>query len=188
MKRTEFVYRHILQEAESNRKKLTQAGIARALGVSLSTVNHALRPLRKMGAVSVGLRNFSVVDTKKILMLWASIRNIEKDVIYATRAEMAARDIEKTMPSTVVFAAYSAYRLAFKETPADYSEVYVYGDGEEVKKRFPPKAGPPNVFVLEKHFDKMTKTQMFVDLWNLREWYAKDYLNALERRLDAILA
>ena len=42
--------------------------------------------------------------------------------------------------------------------------------------------------VLKKYFDKVTKTQIFVDLWNLKEWYAKDYLNALERRLDAILA
>jgi hypothetical protein len=25
--------------------------------------------------------------------------------------------------------------------------------------------------------------QIFVDLWNIREWYAKDYLDALSRRL-----
>ena len=188
MKKTELVYRYILQEAESNRKKLSQSEIAKKLSISLSTVNHAMLPLRKMGAVSVKLRSFSLTDTRKVLMLWASIRNLEKDVVYQTRSDMSVKEIEKTMPPDVIFAAYSAYRLAFKEAPADYSEVYVYGDEKEVKRRFPPKQGPSNVFVLKKQFENMTKTQIFVDLWNLKEWYAKDYLNAMERRLDAILA
>ena len=188
MNKTELVYRCMLEAAEGGKRKMTQSEIARTLGISLSTVNHALVPLRRMGAVSVSLRSFSIVNPKKILMLWASTRNIEKDVVYSTRADMPVKEIEKSMLSSVIFAAYSAYRLMFKDAPADYSEVYVYGEADDIKKRFPEKKGPPNIIVLKKQFSFMTKTQIFVDLWNLKEWYAKEYLNAIERRLNGILA
>ncbi len=188
MKKIELVYRYILKAAEHRRRTLSQAEIAKTLSISLSTVHHAMQPLMKMGAVSVQPRSFSLRDARKILMLWASIRNIEKDIVYTTHADMPVREIEKTMPPSVMFAAYSAYRLTLKDVPADYSEVYVYGDEGEVKRRFPPRKGPSNILVLKKQCEDMTLTNIFVDLWNLKEWYAKDYLNALERRLDAILA
>ena len=183
MNKTELVYRYVLDAAESGKRKLTQSEVASALDISLSTVNHALAPLRRMGAVSVSTRSFLVVNPKKILMLWSSKRNIEKDIVYATRADMPVKQIEKSMPSSVIFAAYSAYRLMFKDAPADYSEVYVYGDAEEVRKRFPERKGPPNLFVLKKQFSLMTNSQIFVDLWNLPNWYAKEFTEHLERRL-----
>lgn len=188
MKKTELVYRQMLEAIEDGKRKLTQSELASALRISISTVNHALMPLRRMGAVSVSLRSFSVVNPKKVLMLWASLRNIEKDILYSTHSDMPVKAIEKSMPQPVIFAAYSAYRLMFKDAPADYSEVYVYGNAEDVQDRFPFKKGPPNIFVLKKQFVAMTKAQIFVDLWNMKEWYAKAYLDAMERRLDGILA
>ncbi|MBI2580341.1 winged helix-turn-helix domain-containing protein [Candidatus Woesearchaeota archaeon] len=211
MKKSELVYREVLRSfLEVKKAKFTQLGLARALRISLSTVSNALQPLRRMGAVRVKRRSFEVVNAKKVLYYWASARSLDKDVIYKTRADMTVSGIEKGMPPQVVFAAYTAYKFRFEDVPADYSEVYVYcgeNDLKEVVKRFPQGKNPnrersigrsrksdlrsnPNVFVLRKDFaDKeMPLAQMFIDLWNLKEWYAKDFLTALEGRMHEILA
>ncbi len=193
MKKTELVYNYVLeQRLEKRRKNMTQAEIAKALGISLSTVNAAIGHLKKMNAVRVKLRSFDVVDAKKILYYWASIRDVEKDIIYATRVDAPVSEIEKSMPPYIVYAAYSAYKFRFKGVPADYSEVYVYLADDEVmekiKKRFPPSKNTPNFFVLRDGTGKMTLANIFVDLWNMKEWYAKEFLVAAERKIDGILA
>ena len=191
MKKIELVYRKILDEViEKKNKKMTQAEIARTLQISLSTVNLALEHLKKMNAVDVGNRSFTIVNAKKILLYWASIRNLEKDIIYRTRVDKKVVEIEKNMPPNVLFGAYSAYKFTFKDMPADYSEIYVYAEDEaieEIKERFPENKNEGNLFVLKKDFDKMTKAQIFVDLWNLKQWYSKDFLKALECKLYGIL-
>lgn len=76
------------------------------------------------------------------------------------------------------------------DAPADYDKVYIYSaDLEEIKKRFPPQAGNPNLIVFKPdaelikfgHFAPLP--QMYVDLWNLPEWYAKDFIEALKSKL-----
>ena len=189
MKKLELVYNKILEEAiEKKNYRLTQKALSKELKISLSTVNYALKPLRNMSAIKINLKNFNIINPKKILYYWASIRNIEKDIIYKTRIDKDVREIEKLMPNSVIFTAYSFYKFKFKDAPADYSEVYVYGDKEEIKKRFEESKGIPNLFVLKKDINELTLANLFVDLWNLKEWYAKDFLNALERRLNGILA
>lgn len=189
MKRTEEVYREIIHQAEKDNNSLTQKSISEKLALSLSNVNNAIAPLRRMGAISVRKMSFQIVNRKKILYYWASIRNIKKDVVYSTRAEKSIADIEKSMPDTAVFTAYSGYKLRFKDAPADYSEVYVYCDDiEEIKKRFPQSKNIPNLFVLkkDKNIDKYgkiaTNANIFVDLWNLPEWYAQEFLKAMEKK------
>lgn len=189
MKKIELVYNLILEEVlEKGNRKMTQAQLARALRISLSTVNAALNHIKKMHAVEVRPRNFVVVDPKKILYYWASVRNLERDIVYATRADMTVSEIEKSMPPAVVYAAYSAYKMRFRDVPADYSEVYVYGAEEEIRKRFPPSEKRPNIFVLKPAGGKMTIANMFADLWNMKEWYARDFVVALEMKIDGILA
>ena len=190
MKKIEIVYKEILCQAiEKKNYTFKQSELSKKLGFSLSTINLAVKKLEKMNAVKINKMNFKVIDTKKILYLWASIRNIEKDIIYQTRAEMPVREIEKNLPD-VTYAAYSAYKYKFRDVPADYSEVYVYADEEElkeIKKRFPQNEKNPNLFVLKKSSSLYLKTgttaQIFVDLWNLRQWYASDFLKALEQRI-----
>src|SRR3989338_4133164 len=186
MKKIELVYSYILEQAmEKKRTAMTQAEIAKARSISLSTVNAAINHLRKMNAVKVKLRSFDIVDAKKILYYWASIRNVEKDIAYATRVDTTVAEIEKNMPPGIVYAAYSAYKIKFKDMPADYSEVYVYGEPEKVKQRFSPSKSRPNIFVLKGDIKKMTIANIFVDLWNMKEWYAKDFLTAMEAKLHA---
>lgn len=192
MKNKELVYREMLYQAmEKKNKTSTQAYLAKALNISLSTANNALKPLRKMGAVKVNPRNFVVTEPKKVLYYWASIRNLEKDIAYKTRLNMPVREIEKSMPDDAVFTAYSGYKFKFKDVPSDYSEVYVYG--ADLEKRFSPNKNTPNLFVLkkdelaEKYGKTATIAQLFVDLWNIREWYAKEFLKALEAKINGIL-
>jgi hypothetical protein len=192
MKKIEFVYEEILQQTADGNRRLTQSQLSKKLGLSLSMVSLAIRPLRRMGAVEVKPRGLKVSDPKKVLLYWASIRNVQKDIVYSTRAEMSVADIEKNMPHGIVFTAYSAYRMRFGDAPADYSEVYVYGDAEEVRKRFPPSMNTPNIFVLKareagRQAETAGNPRMFVDLWNLGTWYAKDFLKALEVKLGGVL-
>ena len=193
MNKVESVYRELLYNAiEKENKKLTQSYLAKTLKVSLSTVNLALKPLSRMNAVRIKRMGFDVIDVKKILYYWASMRNVEKDIIYQTRVEEPVAEIEKQMPDDAVFTAFSAYKFKFKDVPADYSEVYVYGS-EEIKKRFKENNKMPNLFVLrkdnaiEKYGKTATIANLFVDLWNLRQWYAKDFLKALEVKIARVL-
>ncbi|MDP3027631.1 MAG: winged helix-turn-helix domain-containing protein [Nanoarchaeota archaeon] len=193
MKKIEQVFREMLYQAiECKNRRLTQLEISKKLKISLSTVNLAVKKLEKMGAVIIEKMGFRMIDLKKIIYYWASIRNLEKDIIYKTRLEMPVREIERNI-SDVVFAAYSAYKFKFKDVPADYSEVYVYADEEEteeIKKRFPENNKFSNLFVLKKdeNMDKYGKicaiAQIFVDLWNIKQWYASDFLKALENKLN----
>lgn len=196
MKKIEHVYREILYQAlEKKNRKLTQLELAKKLKISLSTVNLALKHLKKMNAVDIRTRSFVVLDPKKALYYWASIRQLEKDIIYQTRVEKPVLQIEKEMPDNIVYGAYTAYKFIFKDVPADYSEIYVYGeeDVKDIKERFPESNNNPNLFILKKdnNMKKYGKTttiaQTFVDLWNIRTWYAKDFLKAMEERIDAIL-
>ena len=197
MKKIEFVYREILyQSLEKKNNKMTQLALASKLGISISTVNHALKPLRDMGAIDVNLKNFIAVDKRKILYYWASLRNINKDIIYQTRVDKPVQKIESEMPADVVYGAFTAYKFKFKDVPADYSEAYVYSSDEmvdDIKKRFPESKNVPNLFVLKKdelmeNYGKTTTlAQTFIDLWNLKEWYAKEFLTALENRIEKIM-
>lgn len=196
MKKIEQVFREILYQAMENKNRvLTQLGLSKKLGLSLSIVNLAIKKLEKMNSIRIRKMNFQVIDVKKILYLWASIRNVEGGVVYQTRVEMPVREIERNLPE-VTFAGYSAYKLTFDDVPADYSEVYVYADElalQEIKRRFPFKERNPNLFVLRKDGDQETYgrtgtlAQIFVDLWNLKQWYAQDFLKALEGRMHSIL-
>jgi len=189
MKRTEEVYRELLYQAEKGNNVLTQKAISDKLGMSLSNVSNAIEPLRRSGAIDVKKMCFHIINPKKIIYHWASIRNLRKDVIYLTRSEKSVVEIEKSMPDSVVFTAYSAYKLRFKDTPADYSEVYVYSnDIEEIRKRISQSKNIPNVFILkkdkniEKYGKIATDANIFVDLWNISEWYAQDFLKAMEQK------
>ena len=190
MKKAELVYKEILYQAiEKNNREITQLELSRKLGISLSTVNLAIKKLSKINSIKVEKMMFRVIDARKIVYLWASERNLEKDTVYKTRVEMPVKEIEKMMPD-VSFASYSAYTLKFNDVPADYSEVYVCASSdeiEEIRKRFPEKNGKANLFALKKSGDygkTDTIAQIFVDLWNLKEWYASEFLKALEKKLE----
>ena len=96
------------------------------------------------------------------------------------------------MLPAAIYGAYSAFVKKYQEAPADYDKVYVYFTEEkidEIKNRFPPQKGYINLIVLNtdpwlESFGKITPDcQTFADLWNLPEWYAKDFLDSLKDRI-----
>ena len=94
------------------------------------------------------------------------------------------------MPDDAVYACYSAYKFKFKDVPADYSEVYAYSNNlKEIEKRFPKNDKAQNLFVLKKddNMKEITMAQIFVDLWNMKEWYAKEFLKGMEERINGLL-
>jgi len=199
MNKKESIYRSIACSYIEGRNSFTQLGLSKELSISISTVNSAVRDLAKVNAVRIGMRSFSVAEIDRVLFYWASHRNLDKDIIYCTRVDARVKEIEAGMPGGIAFTAYTAYMLYYRDAPADYSEVYLYateGAVEEIKARFKGSKGIPNLFVLRADSDlekrimedrirhsSVCPAQAFVDLWNIKSWYAKDYSDAILKRM-----
>lgn len=193
MSKKEILWREILFQATRKKKfEFTQKELSGKFGISTSTVFNALKIPRESGAVEVTGRNFVVRDVEKFLYLWATQRNIGRETIYQTNVPTGVREIEGKMPAGIIFAAYSAYAKKYNDAPADYDKVYVYEDTkglDEIKKRFPPAKGRANLFILKsdpllKEYGGTTSdVQTFSDIWNLSDWYAKDFLEALKGKI-----
>lgn len=197
MLKKEIIWRELLyQVLEKKHNKFQQKDIAQKFKFSLSTVNNALKVPRRLAAVKVTGRFFIAQNPEKLLYLWATFRNLEKDTLYKTYVNTSPKEIESTVPPKTVYGAYSAYVKLFNEAPADYDKVYIYVQEKalpELKKRFPESKKPANLFVLKA--DKFLKNygptttlaQTFVDIWNLSDWYAQDFYRDFKRK-HAILA
>ncbi|HBH46096.1 MAG: hypothetical protein A2445_01965 [Candidatus Jacksonbacteria bacterium RIFOXYC2_FULL_44_29] len=199
MKKIETIWHHILWSALEKRQfKHTQKSLAEFFGYSLSTVNHALTVPSQTGAIRKETKFFVLADFKKLLYYWASIRNLEKDIIYKTNYEASIPEIEGLLPASAIYAGYSAGRFILKEAPADYAKVYFYLDEADLgmaKDRFPEnKKNPPNLFILKaspttkKYGAITTLPQTFVDIWNLKDWYGQDFIKKLTEKIDGILS
>ncbi|OGI25873.1 MAG: hypothetical protein A3J76_05050 [Candidatus Moranbacteria bacterium RBG_13_45_13] len=195
MTKKEILWREIIHQAAENKKlEFTQKELAERFNVSTSTVFNALKIPRESGAVGVSGRNFVVRDAEKLLYLWATQRNISREIIYETHFPAGPKEIEGLMPDGAIFGAYSAYVKKYQDVPADYDKVYVYSGPEtleEIKKRFPKQKGYTNLFVLKsdsllEKFGAMTPdVQVFADIWNLKDWFAKDFLESLKQKIIA---
>ncbi len=187
MKKIELIWREILEKSSQN-NLFEQARLAKQFGFSTSTVHAAVTPLRAIGAVAVTGRNFRVTNFEKILMFWATRRNLTKDIIYQTRVDLPILEIEGLVNNKTVYGAYSAARNLLKTAPAEYDKVYVYGD-LSLADRFPKKEGVPNFFILKRDkflTGKVTPvSQTYVDLWNLPDWYAADFARGLKEKFYA---
>ncbi len=176
-------------------RSFTQANLSRTTGVSVSAVNKTVNELKRIAAADVGRRSFSVIDFQKLLLYWATHRNLDKDIVYSTSVGMDVSRIESTMPPGIAFTAFTAYKFLVGEPPADYGEVYVYAGTDAmniITDRFPPKKGVKNLFVLkaDSFLERRIKNKelaascvglprVFADLWNIRAWYAKEFTNRL---------
>jgi len=191
MRKIELIWREVLTCAlEEKQTTFSQKNLAAKFGLSTSTVFHSLKKPREIGAVKVGGRFFELCDFEKLLFLWATERDLPKEIIYQTSSGLPVMEIEGLMPPVVIPTAYTAYRFLFGEASADYAKVYFYAaDLISLKERFPESRGEPNIFILKT--DSFLQTyrltpplpQIFVDLWNLPDWYAKEYQEALWQKM-----
>ncbi len=198
MKKIETIWHHLLTEAITRKQfQWTQQELAKQFGYSLSTIHHALRVPTEMGAIRKTGKAFVLRDFKKLLYYWASVRTLARDVLYSTTVDLPVQEIEGLAIPESLYAAYSAARRLLTEPPADYSKVYFYLPPDALaafQRRFPPLRRPaPNTFALKispvmpPYGPTTTLTQTFVDLWNLSDWYARDFTQALEAKIDALL-
>ncbi|OGG12416.1 hypothetical protein A2875_01440 [Candidatus Gottesmanbacteria bacterium RIFCSPHIGHO2_01_FULL_46_14] len=194
MKKIEYVWRELLYRTIEERKPaFAQQQLAASLGLSSSTVNLALSPIRRLGAVTIGKRHSEVIDYEKILYHWANHRNIASDIAIRLRLDVPIREIEGRLPAGTIPTAYTAVRERFGEPPAEYGNVYCYhARPQEVAQRLMGDSSPgePNLFILtsDPHLgDTVTLAQLFVDLWNMTDWYAKDFCTFVKRKIEETL-
>ena len=133
MKKIELIWREILDEGIIN-PIFEQKKLAKKFGLSTSTVFAAIKPLRAIGAVEVTGRNFKIINFEKILMFWATHRNLQKDIIFQTHVDLPIHEIEGLMDNKIIYGGYSAARHLLNDTPADYDKVYVYGETDRFPK------------------------------------------------------
>ena len=197
MKKIEIIWRELLfQTIEKKNRQFTQKELAAKFGFSTSTVFQALKIPRKAGAVRVTGRYFTLEDAEKLLYYWASVRNLEKEIMLFTHTNLSPFEIEAAMPQDVVFGGFTAaYKILNGKAPADYDTVYVYAANlPEIKRRFEIQKGKANLMVLKPdHFlnsygEVTTLGQTFVDLWNIPTWYAKEYLKSIKEKIDELLS
>jgi len=199
MKKIETVWHHLLYTVLSEgRYRHTQQEIAKYFHLSLSTVNHALRVPVQLGAIRKESKFFILQDCRKLLYYWASVRNFSADLIHAAGTGIPLQEREGLALPSSIYAAYTAARHLLGEPPADYDQVYFYlspGDLPQFKKRFPhSEKRPADVFALKmpssmpRYGPDTTPVQTFVDLWNLSDWYARDFIQALEGKIRALLS
>ncbi|OWP57159.1 MAG: hypothetical protein B2I17_01915 [Thermoplasmatales archaeon B_DKE] len=202
MFKEEAVMREILCEVLYGDNMVEQKRISQILRVSIGLVNKTVARLEQIGAMSKTGRKYSVTAFKKVLLLWSSLRNLQRDIVYMTRVNLPVRKIERDLPDGSILSAYSALNYMFNEAPADYSEVWAYIPENilpEVKTRFPPNNLPSNLYILKsdtlllenaRRFSKgmslVSVPQLYVDLWNIPSWYSKEYIALLEKKIAEI--
>jgi hypothetical protein len=189
--RTEMVWRHLLVAAFDQgirRSSLTQ--LSAELELPLSTIHKALRRPRAIGAVRGSASGLRVLDPKRLQLMWAAMRDLNADLVYATRVPMAIREIEAGLPASAIPTAFTAFvNHRGGNLIADYEQVVAYGDGDEVRRRFPRRRGQPNLLILEpdpllpRYGRVAPRCQVYADLFNLPTWQAQRFLEALDRDL-----
>ncbi|MBI5356447.1 hypothetical protein HZB78_02440 [Candidatus Collierbacteria bacterium] len=191
MKKIEYIWRELLIQTLENRETVFgQQALTAKFGLSSSTVNLALSPLRKLGAVRIGKRHSEVTDYEKILYHWANHRNLETDIAVKLRVNLPVMEIEGRLPENSIPTGYTAVRERFGEPPSDYGKVYCYHFNPEiVAARFAADIirGESNVFIIKADpflGSQICLPQIFVDLWNLRDWYAKDFCRFIMSKFE----
>jgi len=195
MKKIEIIWRELLFQAiEKKNRRFTQKDLAKKFRFSTSTIFQSLKIPRRMGAVKITGRFFILEDPEKLLYHWASVRNLEKDLILKGKVNLPILEIEGQVPPQVIFGGYSAFRQTLKTAPADYDKVLIYAPNKDIiEKRFKIEKGRENLFIFKAdkflaNYGPITPlAQTFVDLWNLSDWYAKEFTKALKKKIDELL-
>ena len=199
MKKIETIWHHILQNAVSERAfKHTQKAIAEKFGYSVSTVHHALRIPSEIGAVRKSGKFFVLQDFTKLLYYWASVRSLKRDTLIVLQCDESMRELEGRALPNSIFGGYAAATHHLVEPPADYSKTIFYIKEKEISNfehRFAGKKDKNGNVIALKMPDALSGARpytslpwTFVDLWNMHDWYARDFCKALEEKMHEIIS
>jgi len=185
------VWRHLLVSALDlgiRRSSLTK--LSAELDMPVSTIHKALERPRAIGAVRGSASGLRVLDPKRLQLMWAAQRDLARDIVYATRVPTTVSEIEARLPVSAIPTAYTAFVLhEGHNLIADYEQVVVYADANDVRRRFPRRRGQANLLILEpdpllsRYGRVVPRCQVYVDLFNLPTWQAQRFLEALDRDL-----
>lgn len=201
MKKIETIWHHLLWQAVTNKKfNHTQLELAGEFGYSLSTIHHAIVKIAAVGAVRMESKSFTVINAKKLLYYWASVRNLPNCVRYSTYYPGPIVKAQGELPAGGIYGGYTAAVYILGTAPADYDKIYYYSqDIENFKTRFPQNHQyPDNIFVLtlpniKEYITKYpggitSLPHTFADIWNMADWFAADFIGALEEKIDGLLS
>jgi hypothetical protein len=197
MKLYEVVYREITDMFLKGKNTFTQKELSEKLEISIGNINKSIKKLESINAVKIEARSFSIIALDKVMLYWATHRTLDRDIVYKGFSDLTINEIEASMPNGIAFTAYTAYKKSFRSIPAEYSEIYLYATEdaiENIKKRFPKQSKFPNIFVLKadktlsykilnEKVNSVPIPNVFVDLWNIRTWYAKEFVDILSKKL-----
>jgi hypothetical protein len=186
-----MVWRHLLVAAlDRGIRRSTLTELSTELELPVSTIHKALERPRTIGCVRGSADGLRVLDPKRLQLLWSAKRDLSGDVVYATRVAMEVSEIEARLPVSAIPTAYTAFvQHEGRNLVADYEQVVVYADGNEVRRRFPPRRGQANLLVLEpdpllsRYGNVAPRCQVYADLFNLPTWQAQRFLEALDREM-----
>ncbi|MBI2631837.1 hypothetical protein HYW75_02440 [Candidatus Pacearchaeota archaeon] len=192
MKKTDRIYREILNGVLEKKEYFTQLELSKKCKVSISLVNKVLKKFETSGAVEIFPMRFKIIDSSKIIFDWATKRNLQKDISEKYSIDMSILEIEKSLP--FILTAYSAWRILNKTIPFEYSKVYAYvpkkdRDLFQIWLQDKPKGrGRDNLFIIftdDEHLIKNSNKkvapipQIFVDIYSLSGIESKYFINEI---------
>lgn len=192
MRKIDRVYREILHRFYSKGERFfNQKQLSEVCEISLGTINPLINKLEIFGAIERKPQGFRLIDPKRALISWAVTRDLAEDITYTTFVPAPLEELEGKLPRGSVLTAYSGYRVRFGSTPAEYNQVFVYAEAEEMQRAFKPTMRKRrNLIVLQPdvHLKRLSSNgaapvvQLYVDLWQLGK-PASRFVEELENKI-----
>ena len=189
----ERIYREMLLSALSGVHVVKQEHLAGRCGTSIGLVNKTVRKLEATGAVEATRFGVRILSPSRILNLWATERNLARDVLTAFRMDPLEK-VERELPGCAILTAFSGWVSLTGSKPAEYSTIYFYvRDREEFQawldlRRSGARRTNPNVFALfrdDPHLISVSKDgivpvpQIYVDIYSIGGPEAQPYLREI---------
>ncbi|KUO39821.1 MAG: hypothetical protein APZ16_01350 [Candidatus Hadarchaeum yellowstonense] len=193
MRKIDRVYREILHRFYSSGERFfNQKNLSEICRISLGTINPLITKLEGIGAIERKPQGFRLIDPQRALISWAVTRDLARDITYTTFVPTSLKELESSLPRGAILTAYSGFRARFGSTPAEYNQVFVYADEEEMRRAFRSTMRERrNLIVLQpdEHLRRLSSNgvappvQLYVDLWQLGK-PASRFVEELERKLS----
>lgn len=180
MRKFERIYRELLLCSLREVSLVRQEDVASECGVSLGLVNKTVRKLEAAMAVEATRRGVRVLSPARLLNLWATERDLGKDVWRSFRLDPVA-EVEKSLPADVLVTGFSGWFKVSGRRPAEYDRLYFYvTDTESFESWFSFRKSRvrrvnPNVFVLRAEDEHLVRSsekgivcvpQLYVDTYS----------------------
>jgi hypothetical protein len=193
----ERIYRELLLTSLRQASPLHQEEIASNCKASLGLVNKTIKKLTTANAVEATRTGVRVLSPARLLNLWATERNLNKDVWQAFRLDPIP-EAERDLPKDTLLTAFSAWFKTSGRKPAEYDRLYFYVTDKENFNQWlnfrkqKTRTTNPNIFALFVNDDHLIQTskkgiactpQIYVDIYSINGPEAAPYLHDITTEL-----